>query len=131
LSDSNEAKFVEAARGFSGLVNDIKREEAEGRSIDALAQDTLGAEAVRYLRAVERAASDRLNRVRREESLRSAFGSILAAGGTTSLSDDDLGWRDVDDGSLEDADDDVPDDKEREHTREVLISDSVEMPTET
>src|SRR4029450_11730862 len=47
-----------AIREFSTLVNDIKREEADGRSIQGLAETQLGREAVKYLRAVERASSD-------------------------------------------------------------------------
>lgn len=61
--------IVSKLESFSSLVNQIKREEAEGRSVDALVATPMGGSAQSYLRSVERAASDRLSRVRRHEAL--------------------------------------------------------------
>jgi hypothetical protein len=112
-----------AIREFSTLVNDIKREEADGRSIQDLAETQLGREAVKYLRAVERAASDRLNRVRREDALRSVLAPILATGEAKELSELDASWRVSPEESDSEDDDVQPDEEEREHTRDVLLED--------
>jgi hypothetical protein len=125
LPEEGQNNLLLTIRDFSTLVNDIKREEAEGRPIQDLVKTPLGAEAAKYLRAVERAASDRLNRVRREEALRSVLAPVLAIGEVTELSKLDSSWRisseesDSEDGDLQ------PDEEEREHARDVLLDDDV------
>jgi hypothetical protein len=107
-------------REFSSLVNDIKREETEGHSIDPLVDSDLGATALKYLRAVERAASDRLSRVRRDEALRAVLGSIIAAGQVRELSDADVAWMwDAVDEET-DEDDESSTDAEKVHLQKVL-----------
>lgn len=94
LSDGVSTELGSALRDFSSLVNDLKREEGEGRSIERLAATETGKAALKYLRAVERAASDRLNRVRREEALVEVLGPTLAKGELRKLSRNDREWRD-------------------------------------
>jgi hypothetical protein len=122
LPVSAQEGFVQKTRDFSTRVNAIKKEEAEGRSIDSLVGDPLGIEAVKYLRAVERAASDRLNRVRREEDLRAVLTPALSAGTSNSLNASDSAWRSSV-AALEVEDDDAPDEDERKHTQEMLLKD--------
>lgn len=78
---------------FSDLVNEIKRQEAQGSSVDELTSSAAGSSAQSYLRSVERAASDRLSRVRRNEALEAVLGPILAQQPSKSLSVDDELWR--------------------------------------
>ena len=77
---------------FSALVNDIKREESQGRSVDDLVSSPMGANALSYLRAVERAASDRLSRVRRHESLDAVLGQIIERHSRAPLTEADEAW---------------------------------------
>jgi hypothetical protein len=93
IAQAARALFLQALKDFSGRVNDIKRVEGEGKSVDNLTADPMGAEAQRYLRAVERAASDRLSRVRREEALDAALGPSLEGLASTPLSEADSAWR--------------------------------------
>lgn len=118
-----EERFFQVIKEFSGRVNDIKREEAEGRSIETLTRDDLGGSAVRYLRAVERAASDRLNRVRREESLRAVLGPVIAVEKAVHLSEPDSRWRLVAEESDSEDQDETPGDEERQHVTAVLLED--------
>lgn len=123
LPKEGQDNLLLTIRDFSTLVNDIKREEAEGRSNQDLLKTPLGGQAVKYLRAVERAASDRLNRVRREDALRSVLGPVLAMGEVKELSETDSSWRILPEES-DSVDDDVqPDEEEREHARDVLLDD--------
>lgn len=103
LVDALVAKAVE----FSDLVNAIKREEAQGRSIDALAAEPLGQTAQAYLRAVERAASDRLSRVRRDDAIQAILGPILEHQPLSALAAADQAWRLAGDDLEEPATDDL------------------------
>lgn len=91
VPDSGEG-LVNRLREFSERVNDIKREEAERRSTDPLTGDPLGQSALQYLRAVERAASDRLSRVRRHDALQQVLGEDISAGSPSALSPADAAW---------------------------------------
>lgn len=106
LTEGDET-LTDDLRSFSNLVNDLRREENEGRSTDGLVAQPHGAEAAKYLRAVERAASDRLNRLRREEALRSIIGPTLAQGTLAKLAPADEGW--VEDSDVMDAESDIDD----------------------
>jgi len=88
---SDEALF-DALANFSDLVNTVKRMELEERSSDESLVNTDSTGAVGYLRAVERAASDRLNRVRRNEALESAIFPILQANTADELREADERW---------------------------------------
>ena len=68
LPEGLTTEFDERLKEFSSLVNGTKQAEAVTPQA-AVAQDPLSGEVVKYLRAVERAASDRLNRVRRDDAL--------------------------------------------------------------
>lgn len=92
LPTANPQPLLDALTEFSLLVNEIKREEAAERSVDTLVAGPHGSEALRYLRAVERAASDRLNRVRRGEAL-SAIVSPHLDRARTPLGAPDSAWR--------------------------------------
>lgn len=104
LADEAADSLMTGLKGLSSLVNDIKREEAERRSIDSLVVGSLGQDALTYLRAVERAASDRLNRVRREKALAAALGPAFASAEPRPLVPADAAWRalpDMEEGDLE------------------------------
>lgn len=120
---SHREQFTQQLVEFSALVNDIKRLEGEGRSTDHVTESEIGVQAARYLRAVERAASDRLSRVRREDALADVLGPVLEGASTTPLGEADARWtsesqEDADEGSG--SDDDAA---ERRHVEEVLLSD--------
>ena len=86
-----------------------------------------GAEALKYLRGVERAASDRMNRVRRDEVLQTVLGSVLAAEPVRELSSDDCSWMEQVD-EIADRDDEGDGDEtaaeEQAHLLEVLVEDN-------
>ncbi len=107
-------------REFATLVDDTKRDEGEGRGSDDLASSGEGTRAVQYLRAVERAASDRLSRVRRDEALQAVLGPVLARGDVTALADRDGAWLTAPGDEDDDTDDDTDSVQERVHARDVL-----------
>lgn len=123
LAKDRENWFIETIKKFSDRVNELKKKEADGHSIEDLTSDGLGTAGVKYLRSVERAASDRLSRVRREDSLRAVLEPILTTGESTNLSEADSGWRLSADESESD-DEQPPEEGEREHTREVLLKET-------
>ncbi|EQD48489.1 hypothetical protein B1A_14029, partial [mine drainage metagenome] len=59
LEEHATLQLIDRLQEFSYLVNDMKNEEREQRSLDALVNHEFGSSALAYLRAVERAASDR------------------------------------------------------------------------
>jgi hypothetical protein len=91
---ADEEALNEALRVFSDLVNQIKRAETAGSSIDSILTEPHGKDAAKYLRAVERAASDRLNRVRRDEVLEAVLGPLVAGYSASPLAADDAAWLD-------------------------------------
>lgn len=91
------APIVDTLVDFSALVNEIKREEGQGRSIDKLVSEAPGSDALAYLRAVERAASDRLSRVRRHDALEAILGDRVKALPILPLSEADAEWYLVED----------------------------------
>lgn len=95
--------LVDRAREFSDLVNALKRLEATQASTESLAAGELGQPALVYLRSVERAASDRLSRVRRAECLEKVFGPIVDAVNPVALAQDDSSWTLAVDDEPEDA----------------------------
>lgn len=88
---ADEGAFTEALRTFSEQVNRIKREESAGNSTGDILEEPHGRDAAKYLRAVERAASDRLSRVRRDEVLAAVLGPLLA-GTAVPLGEEDASW---------------------------------------
>lgn len=88
----DEEALIEALRTFSDLVNQIKRAESAGNSTDDILKEHHGKEAAKYLRAVERAASDRLSRVRRDEALEAVLGPLVTGYASVPLGADDAAW---------------------------------------
>lgn len=83
-------EFVARLRDFSTEVNAAKRSESV-----VMAEDdgrTWSTNVLAYLRAVERAASDRLNRVRRHDALHALLGDLLAAQPAAALVPEDGSW---------------------------------------
>ncbi|MCD5349884.1 DUF262 domain-containing protein [Kineosporia mesophila] len=107
LPTNDPENLTQVLKDFSNRINDVKKEESEGRPIESLVKDNLGQHAVKYLRAVERAASDRLNRVRRDEALRGILLPILMESPSRPLVSSDESWRhegeEVDEAVDEDA----------------------------
>ncbi|MFZ1362389.1 MAG: DUF262 domain-containing protein [Candidatus Nanopelagicales bacterium] len=95
LSDTGtqQSDFLEEAKKYSDLVNGMKRQEAAGLSVDDLvAKEQLGQSALKYLRSVERAASDRLARVRRNEALSEAFKRVVGESEILALDTSEQKW---------------------------------------
>jgi hypothetical protein len=119
LQEAGTDRLKMRLQEFATLVNDIKREEGEEKPEDSLWTEGLGQSASRYLRAVERAASDRLSRVRRDEELQAAISPILAEGTPRDFSTTDRAW--LENPTVEDIEDDEVDvDVEQAHARDVL-----------
>lgn len=118
LNPEATAQLSSTLRSFSGTIIDIKKEEAEGRSIDSLAQTGMGPQALRYLRAVERAATDRLNRVRREEALSDIIGPVLAQGDVKELTTADSQWTT---GMPDAEEDEEPTSQDKDEVQRVLL----------
>lgn len=92
-ADSAEEKaLVDALRTLGDRVNQIKRAESGGISTEGILEEPNGKDAAKYLRAVERAASDRLNRVRRDEVLEAVVGSLVGGYVAAPLVADDAAW---------------------------------------
>ena len=89
---------------------------------DAEATGLVDSEVAKYTRAVERAASDRLNRVRRDEVLREWLGSVFAKNTPTLLGASDETWL----AALQEAEDEHEAEEdieaERGHFRDVLLN---------
>ncbi|MGG5259208.1 DUF262 domain-containing protein [Phycicoccus avicenniae] len=90
-AEGDEEAFVEALRALSEQVNKIKRAESAGGATEDILKEAHGKDAAKYLRAVERAASDRLSRVRRNEVLEAVLEPLLA-GASAPLRDEDAAW---------------------------------------
>jgi hypothetical protein len=114
--------MIETLVEFSALINEIKREEGQGKSTEKLVGRTHGGDALAYLRAVERAASDRLSRVRRNDALEAVLGNGVRALPAVSLSASDEKWSSVED-RLEETQDDGEDDEERRGVQASLLGD--------
>lgn len=91
-SSREDSEIVELLRRLSEAVNLIKRAEAEGASVEELVTESHGRDAMKYLRAVERAASDRQNRIRRSEVLEAVLGPLLEKFDVSPLSGADANW---------------------------------------
>ncbi|WP_167138503.1 DUF262 domain-containing protein [Diaminobutyricimonas sp. TR449] len=114
LDGSQTIGLRDALIEFSNRVNDTKKYEGQaGASGDAVSFDD---PATRYLRAVERAASDRLSRVRRQEALEEVIGSILADGTRIALDSSDSGWMVA---GVDDSD--APTEEERSQSRRLIL----------
>jgi hypothetical protein len=124
LNDVATATLAQTLTDFSTIVNDIKREEGkETPNEEQLARRKHGSDALKYLRAVERAASDRLSRVRRDESLLAVLAPVLAKGDIRSFESQDAAWLSESVSADTPDDDDVDSLVERAHVRELLASD--------
>jgi hypothetical protein len=126
LSEAPSEALAARLKEFSDRINEIKRTESEGKSVDPEKLDALGQEAIRYLRAVERAASDRLSRVRRQEALEGTFASILDDAVETDLTHDDASWRLAVDED-ETGDELVPTKQDRAAAEQALLKDEPEI----
>ena len=107
LGEGAADRFIAEVKDFSQSVNDRKRLEGEAdESLPPI--EPSDAAVVKYLRAVERAASDRLSRVRRDEALAEVLASLIEDQQSRPLSDSDSAWRTqvvpTDDGGEDDTD---------------------------
>ena len=123
LDSTDVDDIVAELVSFSDFVTEIKKEEAQGRSIDALVERPMGAEALMYLRAVERAASDRLNRVRRNDALESVLKSLVISRPSTQLCSRDETWHLAGEDLEEPAVDEPSQDADTRSVQETLLLD--------
>lgn len=119
---SEQKQLMKALVDFSEEVNTIKRTESAGEPTDDLSATTSGRIASSYLRSVERAASDRGNRVRRQAALDEVLADVVPNFPLTSLSEADEEWLRSGDQATEDVsgeDDDLK--SELEEAQRVLV----------
>ncbi|MGJ8720843.1 MAG: DUF262 domain-containing protein [Salinibacterium amurskyense] len=91
-SEPDANPILETLENFSALVNKIKKAETAGEPMEALASQQYFTEASQYLHAVERAASDRLSRVRRSTSLANALEPIFGGLAAVEFTGNDNAW---------------------------------------
>lgn len=130
LPDDLHDEFLTRLTQFSARVNEIKRKEGVGGDIKDLISDDIGTQAVKYLRAVERAASDRLSRVRREEALRTILEPIFGRAPSTPLDSRDAEWTWIEETADDPADEILGPlelEAERERTQKVLLESKTEF----
>lgn len=123
LPDDGAERLLAALQRFSMLVNEMKRNEQDQRIVRRLRSRSNGRRAGSYLRAVERAATDRLSRVRREDALEAVLSPVLARGTVRPLRASDAAWMtapSVANAVDDDEDDDVD---ERAHLQDILTTD--------
>lgn len=124
-----EAGVEEIKRRMNDLstrLTEFRRAALAGEELQiALAEDV---PLQKYMRAVERAASDRLSRVRRNDVLEEWFGPALAHGETRELTSADEAW--TADIEIAEQESDAEVDAERQHLREVLLLDVNAAPGE-
>jgi hypothetical protein len=117
---AGEATFIKAVQSLSERISAFRRAALAGQDIEATsAEDVL---ALKYMRAVERAASDRLSRVRRDDVLREWLGPALASGEVQVLGASDEAWLTEIDFLEEESEAEI--EAERQHLAEVLTRDS-------
>ena len=117
--------LVRTLSEFSNLVNRIKRLEGQGKSVDDVVSQQHGTAAQAYLRAVERAASDRLSRVRRDEALETVLKEQIAASPSRPLGKEDESWRLDEDNDAEEVDaSEWNAAEDRESMQQTLLSES-------
>lgn len=123
LKPEDSVHLVESLSDLSSRIAKLREVEAENPQ--HAPEDERGILVSKYTRAVERAASDRLNRVRRNEVLVEWLGPVLASGEPRSLEATDALWLDQPDS------DDVESEEgelieQKEHLQEVLLADEEE-----
>lgn len=90
--DGTAPLLVDRLVEFSALVNRIKKAEVSGESVDHMIQEDGGEDAAAYLRAVERAASDRNSRVRRANALNRVLSPLVSQSPPEPLRVEDESW---------------------------------------
>lgn len=120
LPREGEAELGRSLASLSERIDTFRQEALAGEDIEAeTAEDSL---ALKYMRAVERAASDRLSRVRRDDVLREWLGPALASGEVRELTEGDEAWISEVESAEQDSEAEI--DSERMHLREVLLRDT-------
>lgn len=120
LPPEGEAKLSDSLASLSERIGAFRRDTLAGEDIEAeTEEDSL---ALKYMRAVERAASDRLSRVRRDDVLREWLGPALATGEVRELTEGDEAWTSEVESAEQESEAEI--DSERMHLREVLLLDT-------
>lgn len=124
LPDRGEKSLENRMRKLSECLTEYRRATLAGEKIDE--ETTDDALALKYMRAVERAASDRLSRVRRNDVLIDWFGSALSTGTAHELTPEDEEWLN----DLENADQETEAEleEERQHLGAVLLQGVAALP---
>lgn len=91
-SQDGAEHLIDALEHFSAMVNAVKKAETSETPTAHLGSKDEVSNAAQYLHAVERAASDRLSRVRRAESMEKEIGELLAGSTVSTLGDADRLW---------------------------------------
>lgn len=117
LSEQGLQLFEARIRALSERGAAFRKASSEGDDIDA--KEPEDEKVLKYMRAVERAASDRLNRVRRDEALSDWLGEALALGSVRALERSDESW--ISEVDVAEEEEEAEIDAEREVLRRVLV----------
>lgn len=118
-TEAGEADLKSRLRGLSTHLTEYRRAASAGDELEAnSAEDAL---LLKYMRAVERAASDRLSRVRRNDVLREWLGPALALGTARALNEADEEW--LTEVEIAEQESESEFDAERQHLGKVLLQD--------
>lgn len=90
LTEDGSRAFDETLLQVSSRVAEFRKAALEEEEV--VAMDENDERILRYMRAVERAASDRLNRVKRNDALEACLGEVLASGAVVELAAEDEAW---------------------------------------
>lgn len=117
LPEDGENELRRRMQGLSSQLSEYRRAALAGEDLDGKSTDD--AILLKYMRAVERAASDRVSRVRRNDVLQEWLGPALAFGPARELTHADEAWL----ADLENAEHESESemDAERQHLGAVLL----------
>lgn len=125
LEEDASEDLINSLDDLTTRITDLRKVESENPAHEP--DDDTGRLVLRYTRAVERAASDRLNRVRRNEALAEWLGPVLASGEAQPLQKADEEWLHTMQQPDESAEEDEQEvEEERDHLQKVLLRDEEE-----
>jgi hypothetical protein len=119
LRDTGTRTLSDRMQSLNSRIEEFRRIALAGEELEGKSTSPEDALSLKYMRAVERAASDRLSRVRRNDVLEEWFGPALAYGEVRELIPADEGWL----AEIENAElgSEVEMEAERQHLGKVLL----------
>lgn len=123
LPEAGENELKRRMHLLSSQLSEYRRAALAGEDLEAKSPDDVIL--LKYMRAVERAASDRLSRVRRNDVLQEWFGPALASGLVHELTLADEAWLSELENAEQESEADI--DTERQHLGTVLLQEVSEQ----